>query len=135
MNYEDPEGAMPNENSRFTGKVAFVTGAGAGIGRATALAFACEGTSVVAADTSEANNRETVRMIEQAEGRALGVTCDESMENDVKAALDKTIEVFGRLDYAFNNAGIEQPIMPLADLTAERWDRLVAIDLRGVFLA
>jgi NAD(P)-dependent dehydrogenase (short-subunit alcohol dehydrogenase family) len=56
------------------------------------------------------------------------------MENDVKAALDKTIEVFGRLDYAFNIAGIEQPIMPLADLTAERWDRLVAIDLRGVFL-
>jgi NAD(P)-dependent dehydrogenase (short-subunit alcohol dehydrogenase family) len=134
MNYEDPEGAMPNENSKFTGKVAFVTGAGAGISRATALAFAREGTSVVAADTSEANNRETVRMIEQAGGRALGVTCDESMENDVKAALDKTIEVFGRLDYAFNNAGIEQPIMPLADLTAERWDRLVAIDLRGVFL-
>jgi NAD(P)-dependent dehydrogenase (short-subunit alcohol dehydrogenase family) len=125
---------MPNENEKFTGKVAFVTGAGAGIGRATALAFAREGASVVIADNSEANNRETARMIEEEGRRALAIRCDVSREEDVRAALDKTIEVFGRLDYAFNNAGIEQPIMPLADLTAERWDRIVEIDLRGVFL-
>ena len=125
---------MPNGNDGFSGKVAFVTGAGAGIGRAAALAFAREGASVVVADASEANNRETARIIEQAGGRALAVRCDVSRDEDVKAALEKTIEVFGRLDYALNNAGIEQAIMPLADLTVEQWDRLIAVDLRGVFL-
>ncbi len=125
---------MPNGNDGFSGKVAFVTGAGAGIGRAAALAFAREGASVVVADASEANNRETARIIEQAGGRALAVRCDVSRDEDVKAALEKTIEVFGRLDYAFNNAGIEQAIMPLADLTVEQWDRLIVVDLRGVFL-
>jgi NAD(P)-dependent dehydrogenase (short-subunit alcohol dehydrogenase family) len=125
---------MPDGNDGFSGKVAFVTGAGAGIGRAAALAFAREGASVVVADASEANNRETARIIEQAGGRAFALRCDVSGEEDVSAALEKTIEVFGRLDYAFNNAGIEQPIMPLADLTVEQWDRLIAVDLRGVFL-
>jgi NAD(P)-dependent dehydrogenase (short-subunit alcohol dehydrogenase family) len=125
---------MPNRNDGFSGKVAFVTGAGAGIGRAAALAFAREGASVVVADASEANNRETARIIEQAGGRAFALRCDVSHEEDVSAALEKTIEVFGRLDYAFNNAGIEQAIMPLADLTVEKWDRLIGVDLRGVFL-
>ena len=125
---------MPNGNAGFGGKVAFVTGAGAGIGRAAALAFAREGASVAVADASEANNRETARIIEQAGGRAFALQCDVSREEDVSAALEKTIEVFGRLDYAFNNAGIEQAIMPLADLTVEQWDRLIGVDLRGVFL-
>jgi NAD(P)-dependent dehydrogenase (short-subunit alcohol dehydrogenase family) len=125
---------MPNENDKFSRKVAFVTGAGAGIGRAAALAFAREGASVVVADASEANNRETAGIIEQAGGRALAIRCDVSREEDVRSALEKTIEVFGCLDYAFNNAGIEQAIMPLADLTVEQWDRLIVVDLRGVFL-
>src|SRR4051812_30790625 len=125
---------MPIENNGFAGKLAFVTGAGAGIGRAAALAFAREGANVVVTDRSEANNRETARMIEQAGGRALAVTCDVSREEDVRAALDQTIKLFGRLDYAFNNAGIEQAMMPLADLTVEQWDRLIEVDLRGVFL-
>ncbi|UPJ44111.1 SDR family oxidoreductase [Bradyrhizobium sp. 40] len=125
---------MPNVRNNFGGKVAFVTGAGAGIGRAAALAFAREGASVVIADTSETNNQETARLVEQSGGRALAIRCDVSREEDVKAALQKTIEVFGRLDYAVNNAGIEQAVMPLADLTVERWDRLIEVDLRGVFL-
>ena len=125
---------MPNGNDGLSGKVAFVTGAGAGIGRAAAQAFAREGASVVVADASEANNRETARIIEQAGGGALAVRCDVSREEDVKAALEKTIEVYGRLDYALNNAGIEQAISPLADLTVEQWDRLIEVDLRGVFL-
>ena len=110
---------MPNGNDGFGRKVAFVTGAGAGIGRAAAVAFAREGASVVVADASEANNRETARIVEQAGGRALAIRCDVSREEDVRGALEKTIEVFGRLDYAFNNAGIEQAVAPLADLTVE----------------
>jgi NAD(P)-dependent dehydrogenase (short-subunit alcohol dehydrogenase family) len=125
---------MTEQNTPQRGKVAFVTGAANGIGRAAALAFAREGANVVVADVSEQGNHETARMIEQAGGRVLAVRCDVSRDEDVKAALDRAVEAFGRLDYAFNNAGIEQPITPAADLTAEEWDRIVAIDLRGVFL-
>jgi NAD(P)-dependent dehydrogenase (short-subunit alcohol dehydrogenase family) len=123
-----------NMNGSFKGKVAFVTGAANGIGRAAALAFARVGASVVIADVSEQGNRETARLIEEAGGRALAVKCDVSRVEDIKAALDKTVEAFGRLDFAFNNAGIEQPVKPAADLTAEEWDRIIDIDLRGVFL-
>ena len=73
-------------------------------------------------------------MIEEPGGRALAVRCDVSRAEDVKAALDKTVETFGRLDFAFNNAGVEQPLTPTADLTEEEWDRIVDINLRGVFL-
>ena len=123
-----------NDNELFARKVAFVTGAGTGIGRATALAFAREGASVAVADVSERGNQETARMIEEAGGRALALRCDVSRTEDVQAALDKTIEAFGRLDFAFNNAGIEQPVMPAADITEEAWNRIIDIDLRGVFL-
>jgi NAD(P)-dependent dehydrogenase (short-subunit alcohol dehydrogenase family) len=123
-----------NQNGSCAGKVAFVTGAANGIGRAAALAFAREGAGVVVADVSERGNRETARLVEEAGGRALAVRCDVSRAEDVKAALDRTIEVFGRLDYAFNNAGVEQPVTAAADLTEEQWDRIVGIDLRGVFL-
>jgi NAD(P)-dependent dehydrogenase (short-subunit alcohol dehydrogenase family) len=125
---------MPNDSGSFKGKVAFVTGAANGIGRATALAFAREGASVVVADLSEQRNQETARMIEEAGERALAVKCDVSQDNDVKAALERTVETFGRLDFAFNNAGVEQAIIAAADITEEEWDRIVDIDLRGVFL-
>ena len=126
---------MPtNGNGSYAGKVAFVTGAASGIGRAAALAFAREGASVVVADVSEQDNQETARMIEAAGGQALAIRCDVTRAEDVKAALDTTIETFGRLDAAFNNAGVEQAKKATADLTEEEWDRIVAIDLRGVFL-
>jgi NAD(P)-dependent dehydrogenase (short-subunit alcohol dehydrogenase family) len=123
-----------NGNGSLAGKVAFVTGAAGGIGRATALAFARVGAGVVVADISEPNAQETARMIEEAGGRALAVRCDVTRAEDVKAALDKTIKTFGRLDAAFNNAGIEQVTAALADITEEEWDRIIAINLRGVFL-
>ena len=86
------------------------------------------------ADVSEQGNQETVRMIEELGGRALAVRCDVTRTDDVRAALNKAIEAFGRLDFAFNNAGVEQPITATADLTEEEWDRIVGINLRGVFL-
>lgn len=123
-----------NENENYTAKVAFVTGAANGIGRATALAFAHEGANVVVADVSEQGNQETARMIEDLGGRVLAVKCDVTRTEDVKAALDKTIETFGRLDIAFNNAGVEQKKAATAELEEEEWNRIVDINLRGVFL-
>lgn len=123
------------DNGSCVGKVAFVTGAANGIGRATAVAFAREGASVVVADVSEQGNQETARMIEQLGGRVLAVTCDVTRVEDVKAALDKTVETFRRLDFAFNNAGIEpRKPAPTADYDLEEWNRIIDIDLRGVFL-
>jgi len=118
----------------FSGKVAFITGASSGMGRATALAFARAGASVVAADIAEQGNQETARMIEDLGGRGISVPCDVTRGEDVKAALDKAVETFGRLDIAFNNAGIEQPVAATADISQAVWDRIVAVNLSGVFL-
>jgi NAD(P)-dependent dehydrogenase (short-subunit alcohol dehydrogenase family) len=124
-----------SNQAEFTGKVAFVTGSANGIGRAAALAFARQGANVVVADVSEQGNQETVRLIEEQGGRALAVRCDVSRAEDVKATLDKAVEAFGRLDFAFNNAGVEQKQrVPAAELDEEEWDRILNIDLRGVFL-
>ena len=122
-------------SGRFDGKVAFVTGATSGIGRATALAFGREGASVVVADVATDGNQETARMIEQAGGQSLAVSCNVTRADDIKAALDAAVERFGRLDIAFNNAGIEQPIKPAAEISDDEWDRLVAVNLRGAFLS
>src|SRR5215212_7038657 len=120
---------------RLTDKVAFVTGARGGIGRATALAFAREGASVVVADVATEGNEETARLIEQAGGQALAVTCDVTRGEDIRAALDATIERFGGLDVAFNNAGVEQAMKPVIEVSDDEFDRLIAINLRGVFLS
>ena len=127
---------MPiSETKSFAGKVAFVTGGASGIGRAAALSFSREGASVVAADVSQQGNEETVRLIEAQGGRALAVRCDVTRPQEVKAALDKTVEAFGRLDFAFNNAGIEPRKAALtADYEEDEWDRILDINLRGVFL-
>ncbi|MEH2162945.1 MAG: SDR family oxidoreductase [Nostoc sp.] len=124
-----------NENGNYTGKVAFVTGAANGIGRATALAFAREGANVVVADISEQGNQETARMIEELGKQALAVRCDVTQSEDVKAALAKTVEAFGRLDFAFNNAGIEpRKPAPTAEYEEEEWNRIIDTNLRSVFL-
>src|SRR5207244_9094291 len=96
--------------------------------------FAREGASVVIADVAAEGNQETARMIEELGARALAVTCDVTRSEDVKAALDKAVEVFGRLDFAFNNAGHEQPVTATADVTEEEWERIVGPSLRGLFL-
>lgn len=118
----------------FDGKVAFVTGAGTGIGHATALAFARAGASVVAAGLSHQDVQGTAKLIEELGGRALAVKCDVTRSEDVQSALSKTIETFGRLDFAFNNAGVEQAVTATADIAEDEWERILNVNLRGVFL-
>ena len=119
---------------RFAGKVAFVTGAGSGIGRATAIAFAAEGATVVLADIDTVGNEETARLVAEHGGRVLLVKCDVTSSSDIQAVIEQTVQEFGRLDVAFNNAGIEQPPAPLVDISEDEWSRLLDIDLRSAFL-
>lgn len=125
---------MTTGKGEFAGKVVFVTGAGSGMGRAAALAFAREGASVGLVDISSEGNKETARLIEEIGGRALSLDCDVTDEHQVKAAIEQVVDTFGRLDAAFNNAGIEHGLIATADITEELWDRVVSINLRGVFL-
>jgi NAD(P)-dependent dehydrogenase (short-subunit alcohol dehydrogenase family) len=118
----------------FQDKTAFVTGAAGGIGRATALAFACAGARVALADLSDDGLRETARLIDADGGEALTLTCDVTSEDDVQAAVDRTVERFGSLDAAFNNAGVEQPVRSAADTAKKDWDRILGVSLTGAFL-
>ncbi len=119
---------------RLQDKVALVTGGGSGIGRATSLAFAAEGAKVVVVDVVTEGGEETVKMIRGGGGEAIFVKADVSNADQVKAMVDKTVEVFGRLDCAANNAGITPPPVSVSRCTEESWDRCIAINLKGVFL-
>jgi NAD(P)-dependent dehydrogenase (short-subunit alcohol dehydrogenase family) len=131
---EEQTMAAGNELGGFAGKVAFVTGAASGIGRAAALAFARHGAAVVVADVADYGNQETARMIEQSGGRALAARCDVTRSEDVRAALGRAVDAFGRLDVALNNAGVENKVKEAAEVTETEWDRSIAINLTGVFL-
>ena len=109
-----------NQTGRYAGKVAFITGAASGIGRAAALAFAREGASVVAADLSGEGNRETVRLIEQQGGRALAVRCDVTQSQDVKAALAKVVEALGGWTSPSTMRASSRAILPRPRITTRR---------------
>ena len=119
---------------RFEGKVALVTGGAAGLGLATALVFAREGASVVIADVKEEAGQAAVQKITDTGGKAIFVKTDVSRAEEVKMLIDKTVETFGRLDCAFNNAGIEGKSASTADCTEENWDRVININLKGLWL-
>ncbi|WP_270889669.1 SDR family NAD(P)-dependent oxidoreductase [Pedococcus sp. 5OH_020] len=123
------------ENGFYKGKVAFVTGAGGGIGRATAVAFAQAGADVAVADLSEEALKETAALVEAAGARVVALTLDVRDSDQVKSALDTVVAELGGLDVAFNNAGVEQPGAALHQLDEDTWDRILAVNLRGVFLS
>ena len=124
----------------FEGKVALVTGAATGIGRAGARLFAREGAKVVVTTGSNiAGGEETVRLIEEAGGEATFFQCDVSEEADVQAAVEACVELYGSLDFAFNNAGVgpdgkRVPMLNIVDMPAEIWRHTLDVNLTGVFL-
>ncbi|GLZ02558.1 short-chain dehydrogenase [Actinomadura sp. NBRC 104412] len=120
-------------STRFTGKVALITGGGSGIGRATALAFAREGATVVVAGRGISPLEQTVKLIEDEGGQASAVTADVSSSPDVARLVATTVERHGGLHIAFNNAGVFEA-GPLADMDEAAWDRQLAVNLTGVFL-
>ncbi|MEV5429013.1 glucose 1-dehydrogenase [Streptomyces sp. NPDC052701] len=121
--------------SRFTGRTVLVTGAGSGIGRTVALAFAAEGAHVVVAGRRRDPLQETAALAEEAGGKALAVTADVSRAADVQALVDTAVEHFGSLDVAVNNAGVFRGGQPLADLSEEDWRTQLDVNVTGLFLA
>jgi NAD(P)-dependent dehydrogenase (short-subunit alcohol dehydrogenase family) len=120
--------------TELRGKVVIVTGGTSGIGRDTAVLFAKAGTNVVVAGRREAEGMETIDLIRAAGGDGLFVKTDVSRAADVRALVQKTVEKFGRLDVAFNNAGIEGSWSPIAEQSEEDWDSTIDINLKGVWL-
>ena len=116
------------------GKVAFITGGGSGIGQATAKVFAREGARIVVADIDESGGRQTVSEIADLGAEALFVLADVSEEDQVISAIRQTVDHFGGLDCAFNNAGIGGEFTPLANYSRKAWDRVIAVNLTGVWL-
>jgi NAD(P)-dependent dehydrogenase (short-subunit alcohol dehydrogenase family) len=120
-------------NLPFTDKVALVTGGASGIGLATAKAFAEAGAAVTLADVNEDAARSAVEELVAAGHKAIPVTCDVANEPEVAAMIEQTVSAFGRLDAAFNNAGVQSPAVETADASGEEFDRVNAINLRGVW--
>lgn len=116
------------------GKVALITGGTSGIGRDAAVLFAKAGAKVVVAGRREVEGKETIDMVRAAGGDGLFVKADVSKAADVEALVQKTVEKFGRLDVAFNNAGIEGNWVPITEQSEEDWDRTIDINLKGVWL-
>jgi NAD(P)-dependent dehydrogenase (short-subunit alcohol dehydrogenase family) len=121
---------------RLQDKVSIITGAGSGMGRVAALRFAAEGSLVVVADNQKAAAEETVALVKAAGGEATAVTVDISAEADARAMVDHAIATYGRVDVLYNNAGImPEADHSVVDTSVEIWDKVMAVNVRGVFLA
>jgi NAD(P)-dependent dehydrogenase (short-subunit alcohol dehydrogenase family) len=121
--------------SQFAGKVALITGGNAGIGRAAALEFAKHGAKVVVSGRREKEGHDVIAEIKALGGEAIFVKTDVSKESDVKVMIAQTLAAFGRLDFAFNNAGVEQVLTPLPDQTEETYDQIMNVNVKGVWLS
>jgi len=115
-------------------KTALITGGASGIGRAAALVFAREGARVVVADIDAPGGEATADRVRQAGGEARFIRCDVAQAGEVAALVQQAVAAYGRLDCAFNNAGCEGRFAPMAEATEENWDRVVAVNLKGVWL-
>lgn len=124
---------MGNNPLDFTGKVVLVTGAASGMGLAAAWAFAETGAAVALADFREEVVKAEARKLEAAGHKAIAIRCDVSDDAEVEQMVERTVAAFGRLDAAFNNAGVMALVAPTADSTREEWDRVIGINLRGVW--
>ena len=124
---------MDELRKRLSGKVAIITGAASGIGRATALLFGREGARVVVADIDEAGGQKAVSTIVDRGGEALFVLADVTVAADVQRMIHRAVETYGRLDILMNNAGIGHRV-PVTECSEEDWDRVIAVDLKSVFL-
>ena len=122
-----------NDYPDFNEKIALVTGASSGMGLATARAFAQAGASVALADVKEDAVREAAEQLVSEGHRAIAIPCDVSDDAQLKALIERTVAEFGRLDAAFNNAGVMARVASTADSTREDWDRVIGINLRGVW--
>ena len=119
---------------KFTNKIAIITGGGGGIGRATALGFAGRGAKVVVVDHDAALGQETADLVKAAGGEAIFQRADVTKTADVKAYVAATLAAFGRIDCFFNNAGIEGTVIPITEYEEDMFDRVIAVNLKGVFL-
>lgn len=131
MRDKEMEGPMPGG---FEDKVVLVTGGAYGIGRAAAVEFAKRGAKVVVADIDIVRGAETMRRIEEIGGEAVFVKADVSVESDVAAMVDRAVQVYGKLDCAFNNAGIHKQFVSTLDFTSSDWDEMLNVNLKSVWL-
>jgi NAD(P)-dependent dehydrogenase (short-subunit alcohol dehydrogenase family) len=115
-------------------KVAIITGGSSGIGRATAVALAKDGVKIAIAARRAKEGEETVRLVNEAGSEGTFVKTDVANEDDVRSLVEKTVKTYGRLDYAFNNAGIEETMTPLVDQTSDIFDQIMNVNVKGVWL-
>jgi 3-oxoacyl-[acyl-carrier protein] reductase len=119
---------------KLSNKIALITGAGSGFGRASATLFAREGAKISVVDLDEKTGQETVSLIKQKGGEAIFIRADVSKGSDVEMMIKKTVDTFGRLDILFNNAGIPMSFTPVENVKEELWDRIQAVNVKGIFL-
>jgi NAD(P)-dependent dehydrogenase (short-subunit alcohol dehydrogenase family) len=115
-------------------KVAIITGGSSGIGRATAIALAKERVNITVAARRAKEGEETVRLVKEAGSEGIFVKTDVAKEDDVRSLVEKSVKTYGRLDYAFNNAGIEETMTPLVDQTSDIFDQIMNVNVKGVWL-
>ncbi len=119
---------------KLADKIALITGAGSGFGRATAILFGKEGAKIAVVDIAEKTGQETVKQIQQQGGQAMFINADVSKAGDAEGMVKKTVDTFGKIDILYNNAGIPMSFTPVETITEQLWDRIQAVNVKGIFL-